>query len=218
MTTIVRLLLRQDTPALDEHGDVILDADGRRQMVAAVYDEVDLDRLSPRARALAEAIAASELATASEIWVESDHPIRDRVPDWEMWYSPERADQPERRPWSAWDRYRATDPTDPHDWLERQAAKIPAGWHVIGPTPRKRVATTERGWTIGQVLATLARRGITIKASTWRSYVARGQAPQPAYRVERTPMWDPNDILYWERPGPGARTDLRDRATRKDTV
>lgn len=50
-----------------------------------------------------------------------------------------------------------------------------------------------------------------IKASTWRSYVAREQAPKPAGSVGRTPLWLRADVEGWaaSRPGQGARTDRR---------
>lgn len=199
----VRLMLRHGCTVEDEHGELI--------RIPPERDLIDLDKLSPRARALAEAIAETPDAGATEIWVESDLPIRERLPEeqWQMWYGEERANQPDRRPWSAWLKFRADDPSDPHGWLERQAAKIPAGWHVLGAHPYKRVATGETGMTIKQVLETLhSYRHIRIEPATWRSYVSRGQAPQPVRRVGRTPLWDPTDILAWERPGQGARTDL----------
>lgn len=51
--------------------------------------------------------------------------------------------------------------------------------------------------TVAEVLALLAERGRTITASTWRAYVARGQAPAPARRISRTPLWDRADVLAW---------------------
>jgi hypothetical protein len=55
-----------------------------------------------------------------------------------------------------------------------------------------------------------ARAGV--KPGTWRSYVARGQAPEPdGYEeVSGTPWWWPTTIDFWlvNRPGPGTRTDL----------
>ncbi len=47
-----------------------------------------------------------------------------------------------------------------------------------------------------------------IAPSTWRSYVARGHAPAPARRVGPTPVWDPEMVRAWQRPGRGARTDM----------
>jgi hypothetical protein len=53
-----------------------------------------------------------------------------------------------------------------------------------------------------------------IEPSTWRSYVARKQAPQPKRRVGRTPVWDPEVVRAWKRSGQGARTDLSDARPR----
>lgn len=177
-------------------------------------DTIDLDRLSPRARALAEAVAASLGGNTSFVWIETDGPRSQYrtqpVPD--AYADPARDATPARDRWSAWDKYYANDPTDPHDYLERQAAKIPAGWHVVGPDPQTPVATTDRELTADQVVATISRfqPGTTMTARTWRSYVSRGRAPEPVRHVGRTPLWNPDDVLAWlhNRPGQGARTDL----------
>lgn len=192
----VTIRLRSAAPARDEHGDAIMDGD-RVVMIDPPYEEIDLGRLSPRARALAEAVAASGLSTAADIWMESDTLIRDRIPDWEHWYTPEQAARPERRPWRGWSAYPATSTMDPHTYLEQQAAKIPAGWHVLGPEPARPVPTQVYGLTVDQVIAYLKTRGRRVSPSTWRSYVARHQAPKPASQVGATPLWDPGDIVAW---------------------
>lgn len=48
--------------------------------------------------------------------------------------------------------------------------------------------------------------------STWRAYVARSQAPKPTHRVGHSNLWDAAEVRAWaaDRPGMGARTDLRD--------
>ena len=51
--------------------------------------------------------------------------------------------------------------------------------------------------TSAQVLDRLAAAGRPIAASTWRSYVARGQAPEPALHVGSTPLWAAADIDEW---------------------
>jgi hypothetical protein len=51
--------------------------------------------------------------------------------------------------------------------------------------------------TTQQVLDLLRQRGRAITAATWRSYVARGQAPAPATHVGRTPLWSIDDIDRW---------------------
>lgn len=162
---------------------------------------IDPDRLTPTARALAEAIAAAPGRSAVDIWMEADAPIRDTMPDWGLWYSPEEAARPERRPWRGW----STVPLggiDPHERLEHEARKIPPGWHVLGgradrPLPG---AGPVEEVTSAQVLAYLASRGRVITAATWRSYVGKRQAPQPVRHVGRTPLWSMDEIRRW--PGP----------------
>lgn len=60
-------------------------------------------------------------------------------------------------------------------------------------------------WTVADVAAHLE-----VAESTVRAYLARGQMPAPDGRLGRTPWWRPATIRGWERPGRGARTDLRD--------
>lgn len=42
-----------------------------------------------------------------------------------------------------------------------------------------------------------------VKPSTWRSYVARGQAPQPFRKVGRTPLWAATEVMA-RRPAAAA--------------
>jgi hypothetical protein len=160
--------------------------------------KVDLDRLTPTARALAEAVAAHPAQVAGDIWVEADAAIRDIVPDWALWYTPEEAAKPERRPWRGW----STEPLngfDPHDRLEREARKIPPGWHVLGAHPDQPVPSSgpTREATTAQVLAYLREHGRPITAATWRSYVGRDQAPQPIRHIGRTPLFDLDEVARW---------------------
>ncbi len=183
--------------------------DGTR--VPALYEDVELDTLTPRARALAEAVAATPLRTAVDIWVQAERPIRDTVPDWPMWYTPEQASQPERRAWRGWSDYPVTSVMSPAEYLERQARRIPVGWHVLGANPQVAVASladgaSDTGMTRDAVLAWLRGHGRPIAPSTWTSYVARGQAPAPRRHVARTPLWDLSDIEAWI----AAQRDARD--------
>lgn len=57
-----------------------------------------------------------------------------------------------------------------------------------------------------------------VRPGTWRTYVTRGQAPQP-YRHEISrghalPVWRRSALTDWlaNRPGQGARTDRRRNA------
>lgn len=192
--------------------------DGER--VQPPRDTVDLEQLSPRARALAEAVDASLSATASTIWIESDQPRGEQWRSEEQraaYGDPDRDTEPRRQQWSAWDRFYADAPESGEWYLERQAAKIPAGWHIVGAVdpgrPPEQVPTTDRELTAEQVVATIAlhRPGTRMTARTFRSYASRGQAPQPVRHAGRAPLWDSDVILEWlrARPGPGARTDLR---------
>ena len=61
--------------------------------------------------------------------------------------------------------------------------------------------------TVPQVAARLG-----IAESTWRAYVARGQAPAPDGRYgARLSWWWSSTVDGWDagRPGSGARTDRR---------
>jgi len=196
----VNIRLRTDSPALDDQGNpTIKHSDGSPVMVEAPYEDVELDDLSPRARALAEAVAQAPLRTLTDIWVESDSLIRDRYADWEQWYPEEQANTPERRSWRGWSYYPATSRVSPVEYLERQADKFPPGWHVLGHRPDTPVPShAEAGlMTRDQVLRYLREKGRDIRPSTWSGYVARGQAPKPARHIGRTPVWDSADIAKY---------------------
>lgn len=53
--------------------------------------------------------------------------------------------------------------------------------------------------------------GDEIKPVTFHSYVNRGHAPKPVEKIGNTPLWKRSEIVEWarNRPGRGARTDLR---------
>ncbi|MGY4963551.1 helix-turn-helix transcriptional regulator [Streptomyces sp. 900105245] len=55
------------------------------------------------------------------------------------------------------------------------------------------------------VTVTQAAELVGVQPSTWRGYVARGQAPAGSRRVGREPAWRLEEILQWQatRPGPG---------------
>lgn len=149
----------------------------------SAYDDIDLDQLSPRARALAEAITSRPERRRSAIPVVVDG---------------------ERISWSNWSYYPVDSPMDPHAYLEQQAARFPLGWTIVGSHehPIASINAQDREWIAKQCADAWG-----VKPATWRSYVARGQAPQPSRRVGATPVWDPAVVMNWPRPGQGARTD-----------
>lgn len=162
--------------------------------IAGTRTKVDPDRLTPHARALAEAIA--EAGDTVDIWMEADAPIRDTTPGWEVWFTEAEAALPERRPWRGWSNT-PLGRADPHMRLEREAAKVPPGWHVLGAHPRQDPKPAVREVTSAQVLDYLRKHGRDITPATWRSYVSRGQAPKPSKWVGRTPIWYLDDIEAW---------------------
>jgi len=190
MGNTVRVKLRRDTT----------DDDGNP--VAALYEDVDLDTLTPRARALVEAVAATPLRTAVDIWVQRDRPIRDTAPDWALWYTDAQAAQPERRAWRGWSDYPATSTMSPAEYLEQQARRIPPDWHPLGahpaaPVPSLEAGAADTGMTRDTVLTWLREHDRPIAPGTWTGYVARGQAPKPRRHIGRTPLWDLADIEQW---------------------
>lgn len=151
----------------------------------SAHDNIDLDQLSPRARALAEAIASRPERRRGAIPVVVDG---------------------ERLSWSNWSYYPVDSPMDPHAYLEQQAGRFPLDWTIAGSRehPESSPAAQEREWIAKQCADAWG-----VKPATWRSYVNRGQAPAPTRRVGSTPVWDPAEVLAWPRPGQGARTDRR---------
>jgi hypothetical protein len=184
MTTIVKLQLRAH-----QSGDY-------------PYDNVDLDLLSPRARALAEAVLQRPLATAGVVWCALRGTVGELVPEAERWHGAEDLKQPVRVPWSGWSHYPQDSEMDPHEYLEEQARRIHPEYTIVGadphtPVPSYEAGAADDGWTRGQVLDYLREKGRPIAPGTWSSYVARGQAPAPIKRVGRTPLWDPRSIKSW---------------------
>ncbi|ACU71734.1 hypothetical protein Caci_2825 [Catenulispora acidiphila DSM 44928] len=172
---------------------------------------IDLDTLTPRARALAEAVAQlpGKRKGGGEIMCEHRTKTRrDITPDAESWLPPERLDEPARQAWARWDIYRADSEVPPAEYLEIQARKIPPEWrivcgHAIGlPDPAPVASSQSAGEddrltprAVVEYLATRHQRHIG--PSTWRSYAARGQAPAPVGHVGRESLWSPVDVDAW---------------------
>lgn len=161
--------------------------------------EIDLDRLTARARALAELWADAPLGCRTHVILESARTMR------EMGGDPEEAalwgwnlDRPWRMPWDSWSDYPPHSTLDPHDYLESQVQRMPMGYYPAsrGRGSRAPSADAARGdadlLTRGQVLALLSGLGRPISAATMDNYRSRPPAgwPQPAQYVSRTPLWD----------------------------
>lgn len=78
----------------------------------------------------------------------------------------------------------------PSDAQEQRPAALPDDW-----------------WTAEDCACFLG-----ISPATWRAYVARGQAPQPARRFGRTNVWRPPVVREWNasRRGQGWRSSQGD--------
>lgn len=188
--------------------------------VPAPQDTVELERLSPRARALALAVAASLGGKAGPIWLEADRPYGEswehRPPEERDAYAdPARDARRALQEWNDWDRWYADDTADAYWYLERQAAKLPEGWHVLGPDPHTRVADPEQpaddwysedaaahmGIAVSGVRTTLKRLGV-------RPY---RHEPLPGGGVRAVYSAAAVRAAHAARPGRGARTDLQEQ-------
>jgi hypothetical protein len=175
-------------------------------------DQVSLDRLSPIARTLAEAVAASPLRTRAPVILESRLIRMQMRPDLAAgpWYTDEEMQARDTIVWCSWASYPCESTVDPHTVLEREARKLPLGYAPVRASvdeelPSAAAAHAWRHGDSGQVLRLLADLGRSVAASTWRSYVAdrdthgRPTAPQPACHVGRTPLWDLDEVTLWQR-------------------
>ena len=204
MPTLVTLMLRTDAKTVADDGSIAL--------IGARPDTIDLDALTPRARALAEAVAQlpGGRKSGGEILCEHLTLTRaDMVRNPEVWLSPEQMGEPARQSWSAWDRYPAGAEMDPVEYLERQARKIPPEWRIVSawamgsrfdPVPSAQAGAADDGLTARGVIEFLAKHyDRHIGPGTWRAYAARDQAPKPIRRVGREGLWSPSDVHDWAR-------------------
>lgn len=183
--------------------------EGRAPMV-----EIDLGRLSPMARALAESVHATPLHARSGIWLESAATRRElfaenarrgrpaHMSDSAMWYTEEELDRPHGIPWCSWARYPVSSTVDPHDYLEGEARKLPLGYYPAGADFRDRVPSADAAQAAtdlipkARVLEILRDLGRPISAATMDNYRSRPPNgwPQPAQYVGRTPLWSETAI------------------------
>jgi hypothetical protein len=166
-------------------------------------EPVDLDTLTPRARALAEAVA-QRLGGRCVIWLQSKKTVREAVPGADRFYSADELDRPYTMGWSGWSNYPADSAMSQHDYLEQQARRIPPQYSIVGadaqqPVPSFAEAAADQDMTRDQVLDYIAAKTgrPRITPGTWSSYTSRKQAPTPSRYVGRTPLWSPATIDAW---------------------
>lgn len=193
---IVNLLLRSDIRVEGDNGELAY--------VSARYEDIDLDELTPRARALAETIAQQSLRTRGPIRCQHRTATkRDMTPNPEIWLHPDEMDQPYQQTWSGWSKFPATSTMTGAEYLEQQARRIPPEFAIVSAAgcrtlvPSMEAGAADDALTLSAVMEYLARRGRHIMPGTWRSYVARDQAPAPVRQVGRTPLWALADVKAW---------------------
>lgn len=184
---------------------------------------LDRERLTAKAVALVEVIRSihasiADYATArDEIVIRSVQTRREMMADWTAERREHKElqaeafgidlDQHDEAVFYDWGPLKANqDGTyDEHAYVERMAGRIPLGyWPVkrLGEAPGPEQALQEAAdQAVKELAALLTIREICalaeIKSGTWRSYVARGQAPAPTVHRERTPLWSKADIEQW---------------------
>jgi hypothetical protein len=194
MPTIIRVKFRRDA-----HQD--------GQLVHAFSEDVDLDQLTPRARALAEALHDTMQhpavgGTALDVRFESDKTnavladVPPRVPDA---YRPVKdADQLGQRTTRWGPMLSAAADMTLVEWLESEARKIPLDWYPIGAPQRPRVPSWEAGaadryLTREQVLEYMRDHNAEMSVTAWDTL--RGtELLEPDRYVCRRPQWLPETI------------------------
>lgn len=174
-------------------------ADGARTPI-----RLDLDALSPRARALAEAWVDSRgiylrftptTPAAHAERLASIHPavraaLRDpHILTWEL--------LPHRYPADA----QTSGPTA-HEWMEHQAAAIPPQWRVLsgGAVPGDRrppVPTTDARLTDLQASRHMPPGAAEGTLSGWRRAMRQGTLPPAVGSCAAGPLWDPEQIITY---------------------
>lgn len=169
--------------------------------------EVDLTRLTPTARALAEIISSAAIPILRPIILESVRTRREMMPperaeELIAWYSPEELDQVDRIHWDGWADYPKKSTMDVHDVLESEARKLPLGYYPVGLGKDHRVPSADAAKNDtdlidkSHVLDVLREEGRPISAAAMDNYRSKPPKdwPQPVKYIGRTPLWSERAI------------------------
>lgn len=196
---------------------ITLELHAGRECVRSV---VDLDRLTPRARALAQAWHSRRIPGVGPVVIESTRTRREIDPDVSpIWHTDAELDAPDRVVWCSWSHYPDCSAMDPHEYIERQAHRLPVGYVVVSAHRGDRVPSVQDAMrdahliTKAQLVGVLRDAGRPVTAAALDNYRSAKRAPagwpQPAVYLERTPLWDLAEVeayLRGETTGAGGGT------------
>lgn len=167
---------------------------------------VDTAKLTPKACALAEAIAATNMRRITVRSVATRRQIHGDAA--RHWCSPEELDQPETHTWDHW-QFRWTPAhvvyNDPYRWLEYEARQMP-GWYPVAEDgtdlPSSQAARDDDGLTPDQAVETLLQlcpTGAAPEKQAWMQYATRGQHgyPAPVRHNGITSLWSLTDLTRY---------------------
>lgn len=170
-------------------------------------DVVDLEELSPRARALAEAWSMHFAQRRGTVILRQSSGVRAdliRPQDRARYALIYDLDVPDTMVWDRWSAYPEDSTVPPVRYVEQQARRLPTGYAPVAadkdaPVPSADAALADDEWlTLNEVLHELRMAGRPIGKSTWRAYTSRHQAPEAGKRSPGQrwgiPQWRRRDI------------------------
>ena len=173
--------------------------------------EIDLDTLTPKARALAEAIHASTGHQPLGVLCDTGRTKGDSPNHAYLYGSGPRADeigaQPDLRFLTNLEPLPRDAVTGPEEWLEYNARQLPVdAWPIAGArsrmqplderVPSAEAARDDRCMTRDQARLYLADRGAPVGADAWSLLWTAGHLPEPRHRAlgGRMPLWHVDDL------------------------
>ncbi|WP_331723415.1 hypothetical protein [Streptomyces atratus] len=187
--TIVKLNLRSSCNTQDPSAP-----DGLRH-VPAFSEDVDLDDLTPKARAFAEAIHACPGHQPLDIRLRTGR-LEGDSPNFAIRYGddPVRAAEPEEVSVRNWSPLRADSPMSAAEWLEREIRTIPADAYPVGPidggpVPSMEAGAADRVLVRENILSYLRNHGCPMAVTEWDTLRGTGHLPEPDRYVCGRPQW-----------------------------
>lgn len=176
--------------------------------ISSYPEEVDLDALTPRARALAEAMhAARDRSTpVTLVWrsLVRDNPAF----DWQYAEHPDRDAIGAQQQTTMYYPWRAAVPADSRttlmEWLETHAHELPLDCHVQGPAHEGPVPSMAAGAadvhvTRESLLPYLRSAGVPMSPQEWDALRGTPEHPRPDRYVCGRPQWRPETLDAWIR-------------------